>query len=196
MGCATRDWQPRYWDDRAQIRIHSWQRAKHKPWSLNTWQLQCSPGQRVPARKEALPSAGSWLCCQDRWPPACLSLPIPYSFSRQNSSNSSHSLDLRGTTFSKCSSNGVIFLKIKPRCRRKEVEERKTNSPPGSWHPYPGLPLPLGSCRRPSSIPTPCLHAFAAAGCPWRVGLWSLSLGQITGWLGHKFSCKGNFLEK
>lgn len=150
----------------------------------------------MPAREEALPSAGSWLCCQDCWPPARLSLPIPYSFCRQNISNSSHSLDLRGTTFPKCSSNGVIFLKIKPRCRRKEVEQRKTNSPSGSWHPYPGLPLPPGSRRRSSSIPTPCLHASAAAGCPWHVGLWSLSLGQITRWLGHGFSCKESILEK
>lgn len=122
-----------------------------------------TPGRHLPAREEAGhrqlkgvsgcqdPLAGQLPLPLER---GSLSLPISYSFGRQNSSNSSNSLDPHGTTFPKSSSAGVIFLKIKTRCMRKEVEQRKANNLPRSQRSHPNA---FPSYWEPAGGPASCL---------------------------------------
>lgn len=122
-----------------------------------------TPDRHLPAREEAghcqLKGVSG---CQDplaSWLPlllerGSLSLPISYSFCRQNSSNSSNSLDPHGMIFPKSISAWVIFLKIKTRCIRKEVEQRKANNLPRSQHSHPNA---FPSSWEPAGGPASCL---------------------------------------
>lgn len=139
--------------------------AHHDSGSLTAWQQGCNPRQASPCQggSRALSAERClWLPGPAGQPVASaagtgggLSLPVSYSFCRQNSSNSSNSLDPHGTTFPKCISAWVIFLKIKTRCIRKELEQKKANN------------LPRSQRSHPNAFPSSWELAGGPASCLW-----------------------------
>lgn len=146
--------QPVCWESRS----CPWHRMNLGPWLPGG--RDATAGRHLPAREEAghcqLKGVSG---CHDPlagWLPLLLergsfSLSIPYSFCRQNSSNS---LEPHSTTFPKSSSARVIFLKIKMRYIRKEVEQRKANNLPRSQQSHPNA---FSSSWEPTGGPASCL---------------------------------------